>query len=323
MSVLVTGAGVIGTLTARMLADRGEAVVLADIREPAAVPRGCTFVLCDVTDAPALDALVEAHGVSRIVHTAAMLSTAIRRDPLRGIAVNVMGTAAILDVARRRGLVRVVCASSTTVGYSAFGSLQGDAVPEDIPLRLVSERPGSIYAATKVAGEHLALVYADLYAVDAVVLRYAAVIGGPIDAPTSVPGRLLADLVAAARDGRPIRLDDPLLLWGGGEDFVDARDCARANVAALDAAAPRQRVYNIATGRSVEFADFLAAVRAAWPTLDAAASTVPETGFAGFRHRRPAPTDVRAAAAELGFRCLHDLADSVRYWSDPQRASDP
>jgi UDP-glucose 4-epimerase len=323
MNVLITGAGVIGTLTARLLAGRGDRVVLTDVREPAGIPPGCTFARSDVTDAPALDRLVQAHDVTHVVHTAALLSTAIRRDPVHGIAVNVMGTATILDAARRLGLTRVVCASSTTVAYSTFGSFQGDGVPEDIPLHLVSERPGSIYAATKIAGEHLALVYSDLYAVDAVVLRYAAVIGGPLDTPTSVPGRLLADLVAAARAGQPIRLDDPLLLWGGGEDFVDARDCARANVAALDAAAPRQKVYNVATGQSVDLQGFLAAVRTAWPTLDVTMSTIPETGFAGFRHRRPAPTDVRAAGEELGFRCLHDLADSVRYWSDPQRASDP
>lgn len=323
MNVLITGAGVIGTLTARLLAGRGDRVVLTDVREPAEIPPGCAFARCDVTDAPALDTLVRAHDVTHVVHTAALLSNAIRRDPVRGIAVNVMGTATVLDAARRLGLARVVCASSTTVAYSTFGSLQSEGVPEDIPLHLVSERPGSIYAATKIAGEHLALVYSDLYAVDAVVLRYAAVIGGPLDMPTSVPGRLLADLVSAARAGRPIRLEDPLLLWGGGEDFVDARDCARANVAALDAAAPRQRVYNVATGRSVDLPGFLAAVRTAWPTLDATVSAIPETGFAGFRHRRPAPTDVRAADEELGFRCLHDLADSVRYWSDPQCASEP
>lgn len=322
MTILVTGAGVIGTLTAALLAERGDAVVIADIREPRDQPRGCRYVHCDVTDAPALDALVSQHRVTRIVHTAAMLSTAIRKDPVRGIAVNVVGTATILDAARRLGVSRVVCASSTTVGYSAFGSLQGASVPEDIPLHLVSERPGSIYAATKIAGEHLALVYADLYAVDAVVVRYAAVIGGPLEAPTSVPGRLLADLVAAARENRTIRLDDPLLLWGGGEDFVDARDCARANVMALDAPAPRQRVYNIATGRSVDLPGFLSAVKAAWPSLDARLDAIPETGFAGFRHRRPAPTDVRAAAEELGFRCRHDIADSVRYWSQPRRGSE-
>jgi UDP-glucose 4-epimerase len=323
VTVLITGAGVIGTLTAALLVARGDRVVLADVREPGEVPPGSSFARCDVTDGPALDTLIADHGVTRIVHTAAMLSTAIRRDPVRGIAVNVVGTATILDAARRLGLKRVVCASSTTVGYSAFGSLTGDNVPEDLPLRLVSERPGSIYAATKIAGEHLALVYADLYGVDAAVLRYAAVIGGPLEAPTSVPGRLLADLVAAAREGRPIHLDDPLLMWGGGEDFVDARDCALANVMALDAPSLHQRVYNVATGVSVDMPGFLAAVKAAWPTLDVTVTTIPETGFAGFRHRRPAPTDVRAAADELGFTCLHDITDSVRYWSHPRRAVHP
>lgn len=317
MSVLVTGAGVIGSLTARLLADRGESVVLADIRQPVSVPAGCVFAPCDVTDAAVLDGLVATHGVDRIVHTAAMLSTAIRRDPVRGVAANVVGTAQVLETARRHAVRRVVCASSTTVGYSAFANHRADTVPEDLPLRLVTERPGSIYAATKIAGEHLALLYADLYGVDTVVLRYAAVLGGPLDQPTSVPGRLLAELVGGAKAGQPHRLADPLLLWGGGEDFVDARDCARANLAALDAPAPRQRVYNIATGTSVDLLGFIAAVRAAWPALDVSLDEIPRTGFAGFPHLRPAPTDVAAAASELGFTCLHDIADSVRYWTSP------
>lgn len=312
---LVTGAGLIGSLTAQMLAARGERVVVADIRDPEVSPgERVAFARCDVTDPAALEALLVEHAVDRIVHTAAMLSTGIRRDPLRGVEVNVMGTANVLELARRRNVRRVVVASSTTVEYSGFAAHGPARIKEDLPLRMIAERPASIYAMTKIASEQLALLYRDLYALDVVVLRYGAVLGGDVSAPTSVPGRLLAQLADALRDGRPATIEDPLLLWGGGEEFVDARDCARANLCALDADAPAQRVYHVAPGRTVSMAEFVAAAERAFPGLKVSLPRPPHTGFAGFPHIRPAPSDTAAAEREIGFACRHSLADSLNYW---------
>ena len=164
MTTLITGAGLVGWLTAELLAARGDEVVLVDIRKPALPDRpNLAFMHCDVTDLTTLAEIVTRFGVRRIVHTAAMLSTGIRQDPARGVHVNVMGTTNVLEIARTRGIERVVCASSTTVAYTGFGRHGPEAIEEDIPLHVVSERPASIYAATKLAGEHLAYLYNDLY----------------------------------------------------------------------------------------------------------------------------------------------------------------
>ncbi len=165
-------------------------------------PNGAGFELCDITDLAALSDVVARHRIDRIIHTAAMLSTGIRQNPVRGVSVNVIGTANVLECARQAQVGRVVCASSTTVAYTVFGDHGAEPVVEDEPMRLVSQRPASIYAATKIAAENLALLYRDLYGLDAVCLRYGAVIGGALDAPTSVPGRLLARLAEGGRSGR-------------------------------------------------------------------------------------------------------------------------
>lgn len=316
MSVLVTGAGLIGQLTATLLSERGTKVVLADIRAPGrAPPSGIAFETCDVTDATRIDVLIREHEVRKVVHTAAMLSTGIRQDPVRGIAVNVVGTAVVLEAARQHKLQRVVVASSTTVGYASFGRHDTSPIEEDVSLAAVSQRPASIYAMTKLADEHLALLYNDLYGVDTIVLRYGAVLGGDLEHPTSVPGRLLAVLDAAGRSGTPVVLDDPFLGWDGREEFVDARDCAAANVAALDAAAPIQRVCNIAPGTWHTLAEFVGAVREVHPALQVTLPAPTGKGFAGFPYMRPAPSSVAAAERELGFRCRHTLADTIRYWT--------
>ncbi len=207
MTILITGAGVIGSLTAAMLAAKGEPVLLADIRLQPEMA-GVRQVLLDVTDLAALERIVDDYAVTRIVHTAALLSNGIRRSPLDGIRTNIMGTAHVLDVARRKRLGRIVIASSATVGYPTFGSHGPEVIEEDFPMRVLSERPASLYAATKLAAEHLALLHADLYEVDCLCLRYAAVIAVPLEAPTSVPGQLVACLAAAARTGRGI-IDNP------------------------------------------------------------------------------------------------------------------
>jgi UDP-glucose 4-epimerase len=313
MTVLVLGAGLIGGLTARLLAERGDKVVLADVR-PAAAPSGVERLVCDVTNASALQDLMQTHGIRDVVHTAAWLSTAIRQDPLKGIAVNIMGTAHVLECARLLGLRRVVLASSTTVTYTGFANHGPTPIEEDLPMRLISDRPASIYAACKLSGENLAHLYHDLYGVDTISLRYAAVLGD-LNNITSVPGRLLHTLVQAGRSAQAVSLDDPFLVWGGREEFVDARDCARANVCALDAAQPIQRVYHIADGQWHSLGDFVAAVRQIYPGLNASWPSHLSTGFAGFPHQRPAPSDHRKAQSELGFVCAHALQDSVAHWA--------
>lgn len=313
MTVLVLGAGLIGSLTANYLAQRGDAVVLADVRAGLATP-GLLRVQCDVTDVNALHALMQAHRVRQVVHTAAWLSTAIRQDPLKGIGVNIMGTAHVLECARKLGVRRVVLASSTTVTYTGFATHGPTPIEEDLPMRLISDRPASIYAACKLSGEHLAHLYHDLYGVDTLSLRYAAVLGD-LNNITSVPGRLLQGLVQAGRSGQALSLDDPFLVWGGREEFVDARDCARANVCALDAASPTQRVYHIADGQWHSLGDFVAAVKRVYPLLRVDWPKHISTGFAGFPYQRPAPSDHRMAQSELGFTCAHSLQDSIAHWA--------
>ena len=325
MSTLVLGAGLIGNLTATQLLDRGEVVVLADLSMPHLAPKDAdrlTKVRLDVTDFSALMETVSKHGVSRIVHTAALLSSAIRQDPLLGIHVNVMGAAHVLECARKMALQRVVLASSTTLAYNTFAKHGPQAIEEDVPMRLLSERPASIYAATKLAGEQLALLYNDLYGVDTVSLRYGAVIGGDMEHPTSVPGRLMKSLVQSARNNQTCNLEDPLFIWGGREEFVDARDCARANVCALFSTHLKQRVYNIASGEWFTLREFVQTMQQVLPQLQVKFTSEPESGFAGFPHQRPSPSNNEAAKLEMSFHTSHSLKASMAYWCEKGKIAD-
>lgn len=316
MSVLITGAGLIGAETARQLSARGQPCTLFDLRPPPpevlALP-GVRFVPGDLTDPAAVAGLFR-QPVTAVVHTAAMLAGALRADPLRGLEVNLIGTARLLEGAAEARVARFVQTSSATVVYAGFDTLGPGPIPEDAALRLISQRPGNLYALTKTTAEHLALHWRAERGLATVSLRLAAVVGGDREVPNSVPGRLLARLIDAARQGGRHRLDDPLLAYAGPEEFVDLRDCAGAVLAALDAADPAQGVYAIAHPRSWTLADLAAAVADRFGAFALDLSGAPATGFAGFRHVRPAASDLSAAARELGFSARHDMTDSLAHW---------
>ncbi|MEX3314199.1 NAD-dependent epimerase/dehydratase family protein [Sulfitobacter sp. PS-8MA] len=185
---------------------------------------------------------------------------------------------------------------------------------EDAALHLISQRPGSLYAISKLASEQIGLLYRDLHGLDTISLRLGAVVGGDTSNPTSVPGRLFSTLINAAGTGEEITLDDPLLIWKGPEEFVDVRDCARAAVAALDAEKPRTGVYNITHPTQWTLDAVIGAVAEAHGELNVKYDRTIETGFAGFAHVRPAGCDITAAREELGFSPAHDLKDSLRHW---------
>lgn len=318
MSILITGAGLIGCQTAALLVSRGERVLLLDSNpDPARVATvlpldRVALLRGDIRDRAAMRALFERHAVHAVVHTAAALSLAIREQPSLAADVNFGGTVNLLEAACACGLSRFLLASSTTVVYPALCRPHAAPLAEDFAFHAVSERPGSLYSASKLASEFFAQLYADRYGLSLAVLRYSAVLGLWAGPNTSVPGRLLARLLGEGSVNGRVRIDDPLLLWSGGDDFIDARDVARANVAALDAPACPSRVYTIGSGRLERFDDFVSAARRVRPELHHGAVALPQTGFAGFAHVRDQPFDITRARAELGWAPQHDLEASMR-----------
>ena len=316
MTTLITGAGLIGCQTAALLAARGEPVVLLD-RQPApaliasVLPLTQVTVLSgDVCDRAGMLALLQQHGVTAVVHTAAALSMAIRQTPTLAADVNLGGTVNLLEASRTCGVRRFVLASSTTLYYPTFRRPQTSPIREDFAFHAVSERPGSLYAASKMAAEFFTQHYADQFGLSVAILRYSAVLGLWAGPNNSVPGRLLATLLGQDAVNGRVAVTDPLLLWAGGDDFIDARDVAAANVAALDATALPSRVYTIGSGQLATFADFVAAARQVRPALAFDDVALPDSGFAGFPHQRTQPFDVSCARADLGFAARHDLRAS-------------
>ncbi len=147
--VLVTGgAGFIGTTLVDALCRRHNEVVVVDdlstSRRPAARD-GVTFVESDIND---LDQLSRAAtDCDALIHMAARRSVPFSiENPLLTNHANVSGTLAVLEVARRIAVPRVVITSSSSV-YGAGGSAENN------------QHPLSPYAVSKQAGDSYAAVY--------------------------------------------------------------------------------------------------------------------------------------------------------------------
>ena len=158
--VLLTGAsGSIGRMVRPLLAAAGWELHCLD-REPNGDHNVKTI---DVLDAEALDAATV--GCGSVVHLAGIPGEAPLAEILEA---NVHGTQAVLDAALRRGIQRVVLASSNhAVGMwerEAGTDLQVDIRP----------RPDTFYGVAKVAAEALGQLYADRFGLEVVSLRIGA-----------------------------------------------------------------------------------------------------------------------------------------------------
>lgn len=244
---LVTGgAGFIGSNIVAALVRAGERVrVLDDLStgswENLAALEGSSLVERiegDIRDANAVARACA--GVEVVLHQAALGSVPRSVDePITSDAVNIGGTVTVLDVARRSGVRRVVFAASS----SAYGDTEVLPKQEDMPVM-----PLSPYAVTKLACEQYCGVFARIYGIETICLRYFNVFG-PQQTPEGVYAAAIPRFIDAALANRPIRI------FGDGEqtrDFCFVDNAVSANLLAANSSRKLQgEVVNIAGARRV------------------------------------------------------------------------
>ncbi|HET9730890.1 MAG TPA: NAD-dependent epimerase/dehydratase family protein, partial [Acidimicrobiia bacterium] len=196
MDVLVTGgAGFIGSHLVDALCAAGHRTrVLDDLSTGFAsnVHPGAELIVGSVTD----EALVRKAlaGCEVVFHQAA--HKAVLRSvehPLATDLANTHGTLTVLHAAREEGVRRFVHASSS----SLYGGTAPVPTREDAPLA-----PRSPYAVSKLAAEQYCRVFAELYGLETVALRYFNVYG-PRQRPDATYAAVIPLFVDALLHGRP------------------------------------------------------------------------------------------------------------------------
>lgn len=229
---LVTGAlGCIGSWTVKRLTAAGTAVVASDLAGDAhrwqlidpELEQKVPLVPCDVTDAQAFQRLVSEHGVTHLVHLAALQVPFARARPMLGARVNVEGMAVVLEAARNlRDQVRGLAFASSVAVYGPAERYPEGPLAHDAPAQ-----PTTLYGAYKLADEWMSRVYERDYGLVSIGLRPDVVYGpGRDQGLTSSP--TMAMLAAAV--GRPYHIG-----WGGVAGYHHAAEVADAFIAAARA----------------------------------------------------------------------------------------
>jgi nucleoside-diphosphate-sugar epimerase len=242
---LVTGgAGFIGSSIAEALLAKGERVRILDDfssgrRENLESLKGTVEIVeGSISDPQAVGRVMK--GVEIVFHQAAIPSVARSvEDPGPSMHVNVTGTTNVLGAARRERVRRVVFAASS----SAYGD-----TPTLPKIETMEAQPLSPYAISKLTGEQLMSVFAQLYGLETISLRYFNVFG-PRQDPNSQYAAVIPNFIKAA-----LRRERPQV-YGDGEqtrDFCFIENTVDANLLAAGSAKKLTgQVVNIACGERI------------------------------------------------------------------------
>jgi UDP-glucose 4-epimerase len=227
VKIIVTGgAGFIGShIVDTYLAHGHDVLVLDSLWEHGGgrrsnVPDRANFVHMDIRDKN-IDRIFQEFKPEIVSHHAAQHSVAISsRDPRYDADVNVMGLLNVLDTSVKRGVKKVIFASS--------GATYG--TPERFPItEATPQRPTSPYGITKMVTEHYLRFYREERGLDFTALRYGNVYG-PRQDPNGEAG-VISIFIGRFLKREGIRID-----WDGEQtrDYVFVKDVAEANLIALE-----------------------------------------------------------------------------------------
>ncbi len=217
-------------------------------------------------------------------------------DPDALVAANVNGTYT---------LVRAMLLTPAPLRLVHLGSAAeyGRAKPGVPVTERTVPKPAAMYGATKLAGTRL-VELAGAGGLDAVVLRVFNPVGSGAP-PTSLPGRLVAQLRQALTDGTDVRLGSLEAV----RDFVDARDVADAVLAAVIAPELPHPVLNIGSGRGIPVRAMVKELLA----ISGCTAAVREDAQ-GLARSADIPwqqADITRAVEDLGWTPRRDLATSL------------
>lgn len=323
-TILISGgAGFIGTKLATQLVSSHKVVLLDNLHPqvhpsgewPPETPAGVERRRGDVTDGVIWSSLIDEYAPDVIVHLAAETGTGQSlTESSRHTAVNVTGTACLLDALSNSGHrpESLVLASSravygeglweTTSGdryyakprgeqqleEEAWGPVgpngeQGASLPHNA--RSVEPRPTNVYAATKLAQEHVLSAWCTSMGVPLSILRLQNVYGAGQALMNSYTG-VLTFFARQAVAGKHIDVYE-----GGGiiRDFVHVDDVVRALLAVIETPpATGSRLLDIGSGSAGTLLDYAT-------VLSEVAGSPPPVATAAYRLG-----DVRAAFADIG-----------------------
>jgi UDP-glucuronate 4-epimerase len=255
MKILVTGgAGFIGYHLSVKLLQLGNKVVSVDnlsdyyvvSLKKARINRledksSYKFIKTDILDYPAMVKIFQRENFDLIVHLAAIAGVAYALE--HGdeyVRTNEMGTYNIFELARHHGRPKIIYASSSAV----YGNTNILPYRED----QITNRPNSLYGATKKSNELLAYTYAFNFKLPSIGLRFFTVYG-----PWGRPDMALFLFTDGIAKGRPIKVNNRGEMY---RDFTYVDDIVDGIVASINYDTSYD-IINLGRGEKVGLLEFI------------------------------------------------------------------
>ena len=242
MYLVTGGAGFIGSNIVRRLVAEGEKVRVLDNfstgkKENLVGVNRVDIVEGSLTDRETVKKALE--GVEYVLHQGAIPSVPRSvADPLGSNEANITGTLMAMEVAKEIGVKRFIYAASS----SAYGDTEILPKVENMP-----GDPLSPYAVGKYSGELYAKVFAGIYGLQTVSLRYFNIFG-PYQDPDSQYAAVIPKFIMKMLIG------EAPVIYGDGEqsrDFTFIDNAVEANLLACHSdKVGKGEVINIACGES-------------------------------------------------------------------------
>jgi nucleoside-diphosphate-sugar epimerase len=300
-TILVTGgAGFIGSHTVDLLLQSGYRVLVLDNLASGKLTNldlfnaNLEYVPGDVLDFPLL--LTHVKRCDAVLHLAALPSVPKSLDdPVASLRVNLQGFVQVLQAVRlSEKPIRVVYASSAAVyGDASQLPCNDDGSSEALVL--------SPYALEKASDERYADLFARLFGIQCLGLRYFNVYGARQD-PSSPYSGVISKFMDCYQKRQTI------MIWGDGSqsrDFIYIADVARANLLALES--DYTGILNVATGKAETLLSLVKCIEQV--------GQLPAELYFG----SPRPGDIHASYAKvtkaenaMGFRAEIDLQAGMR-----------
>ena len=305
---LVTGgAGFIGSNIAEALVKKGEKVRIFDnfstgtpekmksFRSSVELVRGDLLRPADCAKA--------VKGASFVLHQAAIRSVPKSVDnPTASHDANATGTLNLLIAATAAKVKRFVYAGTS----SAYGDTKLFPMKEEH-----RPRPLSPYAASKLCGEHYALLWTKTMGLESIALRYFNVFG-PRQDPESLYSAVIPKFMEQAFRGVPLEVHSD---GRQQRDFTHVSNVIQANILAARSRQGVGEVFNIANGKTYSLLDLIAVIeRLVGRRLERKHGPVRRGDV------RKTWADISKAKRLLGYRPAMNfekgLSDTYRYFED-------
>lgn len=255
-TILVTGgAGFIGSHLCDALLKKGANVICVDnlmtgkkenLAQAMESPN-FSFVDGDANNKEFLHSIFEKQSIDYIFHYAAVLGVQrVIEQPLL-VLDDIIGTRAIMELAKEFGVKKVVFSSSS----EAYGHMAELPLKEDTGRELQNQTHStSLYSLVKITGEQIMQVYNDTYGVPTCSLRFFNVFGPRQESSTY--GFVIGIFIKQILEGKA-----PTIFGDGYQtrDFIYVDDNIESALHALESEKADGQVINVGMGRQTTIRD--------------------------------------------------------------------